>query len=88
MNITLLPHQVIGLAWMLDKEQGADKGGIMADEMGLGKVSHYSTSELYLLDKIIYASNADCAANGIDGEEPFRSQGEEDYPPSLARVTA
>ena len=38
MEIALMPHQVIGVAWMLGKEDGPNKGGILADEMGLGKV--------------------------------------------------
>jgi SNF2 family DNA or RNA helicase len=38
MTIALMPHQVIGVAWMLSHEQGHNKGGVMADEMGLGKV--------------------------------------------------
>ncbi|KAL5521625.1 hypothetical protein ACEPAF_2373 [Sanghuangporus sanghuang] len=37
LDIMLMPHQVIGVAWMLDKEQGPKKGGILSDEMGLGK---------------------------------------------------
>ncbi|KAE9403438.1 hypothetical protein BT96DRAFT_1016994 [Gymnopus androsaceus JB14] len=37
MNVRLLPHQVIGVAWMLDRENSKDKGGILADDMGLGK---------------------------------------------------
>ncbi|KAK4943620.1 hypothetical protein LTR28_008421, partial [Elasticomyces elasticus] len=44
MTIKLLPHQVEGVAWMLDKEIGErkkngvlPKGGILADDMGLGK---------------------------------------------------
>ncbi|KAL5498669.1 hypothetical protein ACEPAH_2024 [Sanghuangporus vaninii] len=37
LDIMLMPHQVIGVAWMLDKEQGPNKGGILSDEMGLGK---------------------------------------------------
>lgn len=32
-----MPHQTIGVAWMLDKEKSSDKGGCMSDEMGLGK---------------------------------------------------
>ncbi|KAK8217399.1 hypothetical protein M8818_001155 [Zalaria obscura] len=42
--VKLLPHQVEGVAWMLDKEIGErkkngvlPKGGILADDMGLGK---------------------------------------------------
>ncbi|KZT33323.1 hypothetical protein SISSUDRAFT_1054395 [Sistotremastrum suecicum HHB10207 ss-3] len=37
MTISLLPHQVLGVDWMLKQELGDYKGGIMADEMGLGK---------------------------------------------------
>ncbi|KAB2574786.1 putative ATP-dependent helicase [Lasiodiplodia theobromae] len=42
--VKLLPHQVDGVSWMLDKEVGQrkkngvlPKGGILADDMGLGK---------------------------------------------------
>ncbi|KAH7018696.1 SNF2 family N-terminal domain-containing protein [Macrophomina phaseolina] len=42
--VRLLPHQVDGVAWMMDKEVGQrkkngvlPKGGILADDMGLGK---------------------------------------------------
>ena len=44
LSIKLLPHQVEGVAWMVDKEVGGKKkngvlpkGGILADDMGLGK---------------------------------------------------
>ncbi|KAF2874541.1 SNF2 family N-terminal domain-containing protein [Massariosphaeria phaeospora] len=44
MKVNLLPHQVDGVAWMIEKETGAHnkrgklpKGGILADDMGLGK---------------------------------------------------
>ena len=37
MNITLLPHQQLGVEWMLSMEKGTNKGGILADDMGLGK---------------------------------------------------
>ena len=33
----LLPHQVIGVKWLLDRERSVVKGGILADDMGLGK---------------------------------------------------
>lgn len=39
MEVALMPHQVIGVAWMIEKEKGHERGGCMADEMGLGKVS-------------------------------------------------
>jgi SNF2 family DNA or RNA helicase len=44
LTIKLLPHQVEGVSWMIDKEIGQrkkngvlPKGGILADDMGLGK---------------------------------------------------
>lgn len=44
LDLRLLPHQVEGVAWMIDKETGQrkkngvlPKGGILADDMGLGK---------------------------------------------------
>ncbi|KAF8809842.1 SNF2 family DNA-dependent ATPase [Phlegmacium glaucopus] len=37
LEVRLLNHQVIGVAWMLDKERSQDRGGILADDMGLGK---------------------------------------------------
>ncbi|EJD48096.1 hypothetical protein AURDEDRAFT_113300 [Auricularia subglabra TFB-10046 SS5] len=38
MDLTLLPHQAIGVAWMNSLEMDAKKrGGILADDMGLGK---------------------------------------------------
>ncbi|KAH0578535.1 hypothetical protein H2248_003684 [Termitomyces sp. 'cryptogamus'] len=38
-DIKLLPHQVIGRAWMKEREDPSKKrfGGILADDMGLGK---------------------------------------------------
>ncbi|KAI0290312.1 SNF2 family N-terminal domain-containing protein [Russula brevipes] len=38
MEVRLIPHQIIGVSWMLMQEKETRyKGGIMADEMGLGK---------------------------------------------------
>ncbi|KDR76486.1 hypothetical protein GALMADRAFT_246858 [Galerina marginata CBS 339.88] len=37
MEIVLMAHQVMGVAWMLAKERSDLKGGCLADEMGLGK---------------------------------------------------
>lgn len=43
LSVKLLPHQVEGVSWMIDKESGKKKngivprGGILADDMGLGK---------------------------------------------------
>jgi SNF2 family DNA or RNA helicase len=39
MGCRLMAHQVLGVAWMVDKEKsGKFRGGILADDMGLGKV--------------------------------------------------
>lgn len=32
-----MPHQVIGVSWMVEKEAGKACGGILGDDMGLGK---------------------------------------------------
>ncbi|TFY57616.1 hypothetical protein EVG20_g8474 [Dentipellis fragilis] len=37
MQVALMPHQAIGVAWMLDREKSVHKGGCLSDEMGLGK---------------------------------------------------
>ncbi|KAI9803603.1 MAG: hypothetical protein M1825_001946 [Sarcosagium campestre] len=44
LEVKLLPHQVVGVRWMISKESGPrsekgvlPKGGILADDMGLGK---------------------------------------------------
>lgn len=44
MKVKLLPHQIDGVSWMVEKETGTKKtrgvfpkGGILADDMGLGK---------------------------------------------------
>lgn len=37
LKITLMDHQIYGLAWMLWRENGEPHGGILADDMGLGK---------------------------------------------------
>ncbi|CAZ83355.1 unnamed protein product [Tuber melanosporum] len=37
LNVTLLPHQIRGLAFLLTREEGKARGGILADDMGLGK---------------------------------------------------
>ncbi|KAH9017389.1 SNF2 family DNA-dependent ATPase [Lactarius pseudohatsudake] len=38
MEVRLIPHQIIGVSWMLMQEkETAYKGGILADDMGLGK---------------------------------------------------
>lgn len=36
MEVQLLPHQIIGVSWLLRQERESGlKGGILADEMGL-----------------------------------------------------
>ncbi|KAK7046715.1 putative ATP-dependent helicase C23E6.02 [Favolaschia claudopus] len=38
LDIPLMPHQLLGVAWMVDREQAkSSNGGCLADEMGLGK---------------------------------------------------
>ncbi|ETI27731.1 hypothetical protein G647_00180 [Cladophialophora carrionii CBS 160.54] len=39
LEVKLLPHQIDGVDWMVNKETGKNptKGGILADDMGLGK---------------------------------------------------
>ncbi|KAF2972382.1 hypothetical protein GQX73_g1123 [Xylaria multiplex] len=33
----LMPHQHVGLTWLINQEESPHKGGILADDMGLGK---------------------------------------------------
>ncbi|KAG6905532.1 hypothetical protein DXG01_002192 [Tephrocybe rancida] len=37
MEVALMPHQTIGVAWMIEKEKSRLKGGCLGDDMGLGK---------------------------------------------------
>lgn len=37
MKYPLYVHQQVALKWMMDMEEGTNKGGILADDMGLGK---------------------------------------------------
>ncbi|RYC54768.1 hypothetical protein CHU98_g11440 [Xylaria longipes] len=37
LNKKLMPHQHVGLTWLLNQEKSSLKGGILADDMGLGK---------------------------------------------------
>lgn len=37
LQVTLMKHQKVGLAWLKAKEESHQKGGILADDMGLGK---------------------------------------------------
>ncbi|KAG9039667.1 hypothetical protein FS837_000944, partial [Tulasnella sp. UAMH 9824] len=38
LDVRLLPHQIVGVSWMLNKERNhREMGGILADDMGLGK---------------------------------------------------
>lgn len=45
MAVTLMPHQVIGVEWMLNRErETTHPGGILADAMGLGKTVQMITT--------------------------------------------
>ncbi|RPB25678.1 hypothetical protein L211DRAFT_856730 [Terfezia boudieri ATCC MYA-4762] len=37
MNVTLLPHQIRGLRFLRNREEGKNRGGLLCDDMGLGK---------------------------------------------------
>ncbi|KAF5390137.1 hypothetical protein D9757_003784 [Collybiopsis confluens] len=37
MEVALMAHQAIGVAWLVEKERSFFRGGLLADEMGLGK---------------------------------------------------
>ncbi|KAF8632872.1 hypothetical protein AX17_004720 [Amanita inopinata Kibby_2008] len=37
MAVALMPHQTIGVAWMMGKEASQLRGGALSDDMGLGK---------------------------------------------------
>lgn len=37
MEVALMPHQAIGVAWMAEAEASVNKGGLLGDDMGLGK---------------------------------------------------
>ncbi|KAG6855888.1 hypothetical protein H0H87_009686, partial [Tephrocybe sp. NHM501043] len=37
LEVALMPHQTVGVSWMVDKEKSSFKGGCLADDMGLGK---------------------------------------------------
>ena len=43
-----MAHQILGVAWMIEKEQSFLKGGCLADEMGLGKVSTFNIVDVPL----------------------------------------
>lgn len=61
MQVALMPHQVIGVAWMLEKERSAMKGGALADEMGLGKVSsvcHKTSAYSQVVNTLIHLDGA------------------------------
>ncbi|KAL2920015.1 Vacuolar protein sorting-associated protein 41 [Polyrhizophydium stewartii] len=55
---TLLPHQLRGLSWLVDRENSPQAGAILADDMGLGKT--IQTIALVLTNKP-KAKNKDAA---------------------------
>ncbi|EGO03554.1 hypothetical protein SERLA73DRAFT_69411 [Serpula lacrymans var. lacrymans S7.3] len=63
MSVSLMPHQLIGVAWALDKEHGSEKGGVLGDEMGLGKAR--STVQITAVMVINASRNPICKTNLI-----------------------
>ncbi|KAF8970384.1 P-loop containing nucleoside triphosphate hydrolase protein [Flammula alnicola] len=51
MEVSLMPHQAMGVAWMLEKERSSLQGGCLADEMGLGKANELNHCPLALLNQ-------------------------------------
>jgi SNF2 family DNA or RNA helicase len=42
MTVSLMPHQILGVAFMLSKEKDKRyRGGLLCDAMGLGKVNPF-----------------------------------------------
>ncbi|KAJ8073759.1 hypothetical protein PM082_012037 [Marasmius tenuissimus] len=60
MEVALMPHQTIGVAWMIEKESGKIMGGCLADEMGLGK-----TVQMIALMTKNRSTNPSCKTNLI-----------------------
>ncbi|KAI1861459.1 uncharacterized protein JN550_010839 [Neoarthrinium moseri] len=50
----LMPHQRVGLTWLINQEESSAKGGILADTMGLGKT-------IQALALILARPSNDCA---------------------------
>ena len=47
-EIRLLPHQVVGRAWMTERETDKKRGGILADDMGLALKLFFSFNSINL----------------------------------------
>eukprot|EP00123_Amoebidium_parasiticum_P010980 comp20442_c0_seq1/m.25985 comp20442_c0_seq1/g.25985 ORF comp20442_c0_seq1/g.25985 comp20442_c0_seq1/m.25985 type:complete len:1073 (-) comp20442_c0_seq1:89-3307(-) len=46
LKVNLMPYQLVGVAWMMDREKSRHKGGLLADDMGLGKTVQTITTIL------------------------------------------
>jgi hypothetical protein len=57
MEVSLMAHQALGVAWMVEKEKSIFLGGCLADEMGLGKVSRLSSAYFPLYSFIVSRSS-------------------------------
>ncbi|KAJ2919706.1 hypothetical protein MD484_g704, partial [Candolleomyces efflorescens] len=62
-GIRLLPHQIVGRAWMKDRETGKKAGGILADDMGLGKT-------IQTLVRIVEVTTYDTVKSEYDSYTP------------------
>ena len=49
-GVRLHPHQIVGVYWMLQMEEGLAGGGLLADDCGTGKVYQRSNLNRALLD--------------------------------------
>ncbi|CAH1403717.1 unnamed protein product [Nezara viridula] len=72
LRVSLLPHQLIGLAWLEKREKEKPAGGILADDMGLGKT--LTLISLILKSKQV-GSNEDSESSGDEADSRYLKKG-------------